>query len=72
MKSVTDLWVYRVFFGTWLGCVAFPYAVNCFRAGKMLDLPMSVVVMTIGLAGGTALNSLLQTPGSSPTGSTPG
>lgn len=78
MKSVTELWVYRVFFGTWLGCVALPYAVNCFRSEKMLDLPLSVVALTIGLAGGDAVGILLRqkvveiVPGSSPSGSTPG
>jgi hypothetical protein len=71
MKSVTELWVYRVFFGTWLGCVAFPFAWIAFRTGKLPEIPSSVVLLTLGLMGGDALRTFLSsapaaalTPGS--------
>jgi hypothetical protein len=59
MKSITEYWVWRVFFGVLLGCVMFPYAWNCFKTGQMLDLPYSVVVMILGLAGVDGAGSLI-------------
>ena len=60
MKSIFDLWIYRVFFGTWLGCIAFPMAYIAFCSGSIPAIPNSVVILTVAMMGGDALGTYLK------------
>jgi hypothetical protein len=59
LKSLTERYIWRVYYGVFLGSVMLPYGYNCVAKGEMLELPWSVTLLVLGLTGAQAVSDAL-------------
>jgi hypothetical protein len=62
MTSITDKWIYRVFYGCWIGALVFSFMWATIKSGTIPDVPWTTAALTAVLTGADAVSSFLKKP----------